>query len=92
MTKAKLTLTVDKETIRYAKSRFALEGTSISQVVEDLLKSYTGSWIDKMMEELGVRERHVGYADVVMGRSRGLDAGKLVREMRDARANSVSRY
>lgn len=91
MVKAKLTLTVDKDVVRYAKSRFALQNMSISEAVEDLLKSYADSWIDNIMHELGVKERYVSSSEVMKNRSRGLDAGLAVREMRDARANSILR-
>lgn len=89
MPKTKLTLTIDKEVIRRAKSRLALEDRSISEVVEILLKSYTVSWIDKLMVDLGIKEKYVSYDSVMKNRKTGLDAGKIVRSMRDARAKNI---
>lgn len=91
MPKTKLTLTIDKDVIRKAKSRLALEDKSISEVVEVLLKSYAISWIDKLMAQLGIKERYLSYDSVIKNRKRGLDAGKIIRSMRDARAKSISR-
>jgi hypothetical protein len=90
MPKVKLTLTVDKDVVRIAKSRFALQNISISEAVEDLLESYTDYWIERMMNKLGVKKRYVSYRDVIKNRPKGVvDSGKILREMRDARANSV---
>lgn len=90
MTKVKLTLTIDKDVVRIAKSRFALQNMSISEAVEDLLESYTDYWIERMMKNIGIKKRYVSYSDVVKNRPVGLvDSGKILREMRDARANSL---
>jgi hypothetical protein len=91
MAKTKLTLTIEKDIVRQAKSKLALEDKSVSEIVEVLLKSYvTNSWIDELMASLGIKKRYVSYDSVMKNRKRGLDSGKIIRSMRDGRANSIS--
>lgn len=92
MRKTKLTLTVDREVINEAKSRLANQNTSISKMVENFLRSYTNSWIDRLMKDLGIKKRYISYESIVRSRRSGADAGKIVRSIRNARAVGISRH
>ncbi|MDE1762219.1 MAG: hypothetical protein KGH78_03435 [Candidatus Micrarchaeota archaeon] len=92
MAKTKLTLTVDREIIKEAKIESLKNDVSISQLVENLLKSLTTSWIDDLMKRLGISDKYISYEDVIRDRSKGFDAGKAVRLMRYGRGKSISGY
>ncbi|MGI0141609.1 MAG: DUF6364 family protein [Candidatus Micrarchaeales archaeon] len=90
MGKAKLTLTVDKKVIREAKVESAKRNVSISQMVEALLKSMSPSWLDVLMQSLGVKSEYFSYDEIVKNRPKGRDSGKAVREMRYGREKRIS--
>lgn len=89
MAKTKLTLSIDKDVIKDAKSQSVLTDSSISDLVESFLKSVGRSWIDELRSELGVKEKYVSYNDVIKRRPKGSFSERTIRSMRDARANSL---
>lgn len=91
MTKGKLTLSVDEEIIREAKAFLARKDMTMSGVVEDFLRSLvTPAAIEGMMRELQIERKYVSFEDVIKNRLAGLDAGKIIREMRNGREKSLS--
>ncbi len=91
MAKTKLTLSIDKAVIKEAKVQALGRDTNVSAMVEDFLKSMAGSWIRGLARKLKIKERYIGYDEVIRSRAAGPDSGKLIRAMRDERQNSVSR-
>ena len=87
LVKRKLTLSVDGELLREVKSLLAGEGESVSGVVEEFFESLLGfRWLDGLAEELGLgRLEPLDPSEVPRRRPAGLDAGRLVRELRDGR-------
>ncbi len=91
MSKTKLTLSIDRDIIKEAKAQAILTDSSISDMVENFLRSMGRSWADSLREGLGIKRRYVSYDDVIKRRPKGLNAAKLVRAIRDERANSIFR-
>ncbi len=91
MAKVKLTLSIDKRVIMEAKEKALLDEESISELVERFLESVGRSWADSLRERLGVKQKYVSYEDVMKKRPAGSSSGKIIRELRDERANSVFR-
>jgi hypothetical protein len=89
MGKTKLTLSIDKEVIKAAKTQALLKDSNISSLVETFLKSIGESWVDELMEKLGVRRGYVSYEDVMKNRPRGSDAGKVIRALRYGREKRI---
>ncbi len=91
MTKGKVTLSVDEELIREAKAFLARKDMTMSGVVEDFLRSLvTPAAIEGVMGELQIERKYVSFEDVIQNRLVGLDAGKIIREMRNEREKSLS--
>ncbi len=91
MTRGKVTLSVDEQLIREAKAFLARKDMTMSGVVEDFLRSLvTPAAIEGMMGELQIERKYVSFEDVIKNRLVGLDAGKIIREMRNEREKSLS--
>jgi len=87
MGKKKLTLSIDEDLLRDVRSMLAGEGESISEVVEELLESVSASrWIEGLAEALGLKRLNpLDPAEIPKTRPPGLDAAKLVKELRRQR-------
>ncbi len=93
MSKIKVTLSVSEEVLREAKAGAAMSGESVSGMIEEFLRSITKYGIEEMMGELGIEKEYTSFESVIRSRSKapkGMSAEKIIREMRDARANSIS--
>lgn len=89
MARTKVTLSVDQELLREAKSTTVKHGITLSSAFETLLKSFTKREIEEVADALGISIKYVSLEDVVKRRKAGWNAGRAVREMRDARAQSL---
>ena len=91
--KVKVTLSLREDLVRRAKSRLALEGRSLSDLVEEFLASYdTIELLDQLCELLGLEKRFYTSSEVKAGRPLGLKAEDIVRELKDERAERISGY
>ena len=91
MTKTKVTLSIDKQVVSQAKVALAKKGENMSEEVERFLEALSGSGdMDKMLGVLGIQRRRVGSEEIEKSRPKGLDAAEAVREMRNARKESIS--
>jgi len=87
MAKRKLTLSVDGDVLREVKSVLAGQGSSISGVVEEFLESLLASrWLEDLADDLGYESLlPLDPSKISEDRPRGMDASKVVRELRDGR-------
>ena len=87
MAKRKLTLTVDGSVLKEVKSVLAGQGFSISRVVEEFLESLLASrWLEELADDLGYESLlPLDPSKIPVDRPRGMDAAKVVRELRDGR-------
>ncbi|MEM3464995.1 MAG: hypothetical protein QW566_00845 [Candidatus Jordarchaeales archaeon] len=84
--KVKVTLLLSGELVRRVKSRLALDGKSLSGVVEELLSVYDGlRFLDELCEELGLESRFYTGLEVKADRLKRLRAEDVTREVRDER-------
>ena len=91
--KVKVTLSLREDLVRRTRSRLALEGRSLSDLVEEFLASYdTIELLDQLCELLGLEKRFYTSSEVKAGRPLGLKAEDIVRELRDERAERISGY
>ena len=91
--KVKVTLSLREDLVRRTRSRLALEGRSLSDLVEEFLASYdTIELLDQLCELLGLEKRFYTSSEVKAGRPLGLKAEDIVRELRDERAKRISGY
>jgi len=90
--KRKLTLSVEEDLLREVKSLVASEGGSLSRVFEEFLEYMAPSrWLDELARELGLGELEpIAPSEVPRLRPRGLDAARIVRELRAGRAERVT--
>ncbi len=92
-TKVKVTLSLREDLVRRTKSRLALEGRSLSDLVEELLATYdTLEFLDRLCESLNLKKRFCTGPEVKADRPLGVKAEDVVRELRDERAKRVSGY
>ena len=90
MAKTKVTLSVDEEVLREARSTTVKRKISLSAAFENLLKSFTKRKIEEMATSLGLSTRYVSFEDVARVKKRGGESGKAVRAMRDEREKGIS--
>ncbi len=91
MTKTKVTLSIDKQVASHAKVELAKKGENMSETVERFLEALSSSGdVNKMLGVLGIQRRRVGSEEIEKSRPKGLDAAEAVREMRNARKESIS--
>jgi hypothetical protein len=91
MVKTKLTLSIDKKIIKDAKIQALDKDVSISDIVEEFLKSVGYSWVEELMLKIGIKERYVSYEDVIRRRPRGSgnSSTDIIRRLRDERETHV---
>jgi hypothetical protein len=89
--KTKLTLSVNRYVIKEAKKEFLLRDASMSQMVEDFLKTYSNSWINEMMSTLKIENKYVSYESVIKNRSKGANSESAVRGFRNDRSKNLFR-
>lgn len=85
MAKTKLTLSIDRDVVKSAKTHSIKIDSNISTIVEEFLKSITGEWVHDLAKKLGVREHYTSYDDVLKDRPSGLKAEKIIRALRNGR-------
>lgn len=89
--RVKVTLSLRGDLVRKVKSRLAIEGKNLSEVVEEFLQMYEQSeLLDKICEELGVERKFLTSFEIKSQRPRGLRAEEVVREIRDERSERLS--
>jgi hypothetical protein len=91
--KIKVTLSLREDVVRRARSKLAIEGRSLSDIVEEFLKMYDEiSLLDRLCETLGFESRFCTSVEVKSGRPKGFKAEKIVREIRDERSEHLFGY
>jgi len=89
--KVKVTLSLREDVVKRAKSRLAMEGRNLSEVVEEFLSLYDKiGFLDKLCQSLNIEARFYTSAEVKANRPRGPGAEKIVREVRDERSKRLS--
>jgi len=90
--KIKITLFISEDIVRKAKNRLAIEGRSLSSIVEEFLMMYDElNFLDKLCESLGFESRFYKDTEILANRPRGFKAEKIVREIRDERSENLAR-
>ncbi len=91
MGKRKLTLSVSRDLLEEAKLYAREMGRSLSEVVEEYFEYLaTTRWIDTLSKELKLeRLEPTTDSEIPMSRPTGLDAAKIVRELRKGRAEAI---
>jgi len=88
--KVKVTLSLRGDLVRSLKSKLALEGRTLSEVVEESLTLYEeAEFLERLCEALGLEKRYYTGPEVEADRPRGLRAEEAVREVRDERAERL---
>jgi len=91
--KIKVTLSLREDIVRRARSKLAIEGRSLSEIVEEFLKMYDEiSFLDILCETLGFEARFYTSIEVESDRPRGFKAEEVVREIRDERSEHLFGY
>ena len=91
--KVKVTLSLREDIVKRARSKLALEGRSLSDIVEEFLLTYDElSFLDKLCESLGLESRFYTSSEVTANRPKGLKAERVVREARDGRTKRLPGY
>ncbi len=87
MAKRKLTLSIDGDLLEEARKLVAAEGRSLSSVVEEYLEYLVfGRWVEALSRELGLEDLEpTAEYEIPSSRPKGLDAAKVVRELREGR-------
>ena len=87
--KRKLTLSVREDLIDEIRRVALSEGKTLSDMIEEYLEFLAfESWIIKLAEDLGLGELEPIFDhEITSARPRGLDATRLVRELRDEKAD-----
>jgi len=93
MGKKKLTLSVSEDLLREVKLLASGEGRSLSSIVEEYFEYLVSSrWIDVLAEELGLGKLEpTAESEIPRQRPSGLDAAKIVRELRASRGERILR-
>jgi len=91
MDKKKLTLSVSKDLLEEVKLFASREGKSLSSIVEEYFEYLVSTrWIDALAEELGLGELEpTTEFEIPKLRPMGLDAARIVRELREGRAREI---
>ena len=90
--KKKLTLSIRSDLISEVKKIAAEHGESLSNIVEKYLEylAFIG-WIDALAEDLGLGPLEPTDSSEIPGsRPKGLDAARLVRELRSKRSERIT--
>jgi hypothetical protein len=91
MNKRKLTLSVRKDLLDEVKRLTALEGRSVSSIVEEYFEYIVfDRWIEALAEELELDDLEpTSEYEVVENRPKGLEAARIVRELREGRVRRI---
>jgi hypothetical protein len=93
MTRMKVTLSLDEGLVKRVKSKLALEGKTLSGTIERLLANLDHiRFLNSLTEALSLERGIYSFKEVMVDRPMGLDAGAVVRELRDEREKSISRH
>ncbi len=89
--KKKLTLSVNKDLLEEVKLLAYREGRSVSSIVEEYFEYLVlTKWIDALADELGLGVLEPSTGDEIpKSRPSGIDAAKIVRELRDTRLRGL---
>jgi len=92
MSKKKLTLSVSEDLLEEVKLLAHREGRSVSSIVEEYFEYLVLTrWIDALADELGLgRLEPTTEGEIPKSRPTGMDAAKVVREVRDSRVGRPS--
>jgi hypothetical protein len=92
MVKRKLTLSIDGELLSEVKKLSTLEGISLSEIVEEYFESLVFErWVRNLCDDLGLGELEpTTKLEITRNKPKGLDAAKVVRELREGRVNGIS--
>lgn len=85
--KRNITLSVNSDIARKAKSSLALSGKTMSKVFEEALESYvSGWWISSMAAQLGIKVGSINPRDIPKIRPKApknFDSASIIRKMRE---------
>jgi metal-responsive CopG/Arc/MetJ family transcriptional regulator len=92
MAKKKLTLSIDEELLSEVKKLSTLEGSSLSEIVEEYFEGLVFErWVRNLCDDLGLGELEpITELEITKNRPKGLDAAKVVRELREGRLGGIS--
>jgi hypothetical protein len=93
MGKRKLTLSVSRDLLEEAKLYAREVGRSLSDIVEEYFEYLASSrWVDALAEELELGELEPAMeSEIPASRPTGLDAARVVRELRKGRVEAILR-
>ncbi len=91
MGKRKLTLSVGRDLLEEAKLYAREVGRSLSDVVEEYFEYLASTrWIDALSKELRLEDLEpTTESEIPVSRPTGLDAAKIVRELRKGRVEMI---
>jgi len=86
--KRKLTLSVREDLVNEVKRLAAVDGKSLSNIVEEYFESLVFErWAELLGEEMDLEGLEpTTESEIPMSRPKGLDAAKIVRELREERS------
>ncbi len=87
--KRNVTLSVDEDTVRKAKSSLALSGKTMSEVLEEALEGHLSEFqINSLASKLGIKLRRMSSIEIKKRRPRapeGFNSSSAIKEMRASR-------
>ncbi len=87
--KRNVTLSVDSDVVRRAKSSLVLSGKTMSEVFEEALGRYAvGQELDDLAEKLGIKLSRTSPKDIKKRRPiapPGFNSAEVIRQMRESR-------
>jgi len=91
MGKRKLTLSVDEDLVDEVKLFASRVGRSLSSLVEEYFEYLVlAKWVDCLAKELGLEVLEpTSETEVLKSRPAGLEASRVVREIREGRVKAV---
>ncbi|MCC6013700.1 MAG: DUF6364 family protein [Candidatus Verstraetearchaeota archaeon] len=91
MAKKKLTLSIDEDLLKEAKRISALEGNSLSSIVEEYFEGLVfEKWIKELCNDLSFKDiKPVIESEIPKNRPKGLEASKIIRELRDEQMRRI---
>ena len=91
MSKKKLTLSISRDLLNETKLYAHEIGRSLSSIVEEYFEYLASTrWIDALAKELGLEKLEPSTeSEIPMSRPAGLNATKIVRELRKSRVEAI---
>jgi hypothetical protein len=88
----KLTLSIYEELLSEVKKLSTIKGISLSEIVEEYFESLVfEGWARNLCDDLGLGELEpTTELEITRNKPKGLDAAKVVRELREGRVNGIS--